>query len=246
MRMPPLSLVLALAAATLAAFSIPQIRKPVSRFLSITGPNAGDHADVRLPQINAALSAAQPGFLFLTGDSHAELMGGEPLCGLPVVNGGSHGANTRLYAQLLGDFEFKALPSTVVLIVGTNDIFIKNQPMEPRNLADNVKRIDTIAKTLSKISPRLVMTTLPPIPPETTQILDTAALEALSQAQKRICEQLPACRFVDPYKDMREGANFSLARAGATSDGLHIADYGKVRRVLEEAVCPASVVTSRP
>ena len=245
MRMPPILLALAVAAAALVTFSIPQIRKPVSRFLSITGPNAGDHADIRLPQINAALSAAQPGFLFLTGDSHAELMGTEPLCGVPVVNGGSHGANTRLYTQLLGDFEFKAPPSTVVLIVGTNDIFIKNRPMEQRNLAENVRRIDAIAKTLSKISPRLVMTTLPPIPPETAQILDPAALEALSQAQKRICEQLPACQFVDPYKDMQDGANFSLARSGATSDGLHIADYGKVRRVLEEAACPA-IMTSRP
>lgn len=245
MRMPSLRLVLALAAVALVAFSIPQIRRPISRFLSFSGPNARDHADDRLPQINAALSKAQPGFVFLSGDSHAELMGDGIFCGLPVVNGGSHGASTQLYTWLLGNFEFKARPSRAILIIGTNDIFTKSQPMEPRNLAEKVGRIEAIAKTLGKISPQLVMTPLPPIPADTAKILNAEALKALSDEQKRLCSQLPACQFVDPYKDLREDS-FSLARPGATSDGLHIADYGKVRRVLEEAVCPAPAVTSRP
>lgn len=246
MRVPHIRLVLVLAAVALVAFSIPQIRRPISRFLSFSGPNARDHADNRLPQINAALDATRPGFVFLAGDSHAELLGDGDFCGLPVVNGGSHGASTQLYTWLLGNFTFKAQPSKAILIIGTNDIFAKSRPMEPRNLAEKIGRIEAIAKTLAKISPQLTMTTLPPIPAETARILDPVALKAFSQEQKRLCEQLPACQFVDPYEDLRETDNFSLARPDATSDGLHIADYGHVRRNLEEAMCPAAVVTSRP
>ena len=227
----------------LAILAIPQVRKSLSRFLSVTGPNAGDHADARLPKINAALSAAKPGFIFLAGDSHAELLGEATLCGLPVVNGGSHGANAKVYVSLLNALDFKATPAAVVLLIGTNDIFVKNQPAEPRNLAEKIARVDTIAKSLTKISPQLVMTPLPPIAPRTTRILDLTALVALSQEQKWLCEQNPACQFVDPFRDMRDRV-FGLARSGATADGLHSSDYGKVRQALEAAICPPPIVTS--
>ena len=227
----------------LAVLGIPQIRKPISRFVSVTGPNAGDHADARLPKINASLSAAKAGFVFLAGDSHAELMGETTLCGLPVVNGGSHGANAKVYASLLTGLDFKTQPSAAVLLLGTNDIFAKNQPAEPRNLAEKIARIDAIAKSLTKLSPQLVMTPLPPISSQATQILDLTALVALSQEQKWVCEQNPACQFVDPFRDMRDKV-FGLARSGATADGLHSSDYGKVRQALEAAICPPSILTS--
>ncbi len=153
----------AVAAVVLIGASILQIRKPISRFLSLSGPNAGDRADNRLrrstrPRPPARASSCSP------GDSHAERMGDGAFCGAPVVNGGSHGANTQLCTWLLGNLEFKARPSRAILIVGANDIFTKSRSMEPRNLAEKSARIDAIAKTLGEISPQLVMTPLPPIP----------------------------------------------------------------------------------
>jgi len=235
----------AIAAAVLVVLSTPQIRKPISRFLSFSGPTAEDHADERLPKINLALAAAKPGFVFLAGDSHAELMGDDPLCGSPIVNGGSTGANAKRYSSLLSDFDFKARPGKIVLIIGTNDAFIKNRPMEPRNLAEKVARIGSIVETLTKISSHLVMTPLPPILPESTRVLEVEALTALSQKQKDLCERTVGCQFIDPYREMR-GESFGLALPGAVKeDGFHSADYGKVRKALEQAMCPDPVVTSK-
>ena len=116
--------------------------------------------------------------------------------------------------------------------------------MEPRNLAEKVARIGSIVEILTKISSQLVMTPLPPILPESTRMLELEALTALSQKQKELCERTIGCQFIDPYKEMR-GESFGLALPDAVKDGFHSADYGKVRKALEQAMCPDPVVTSQ-
>ncbi len=233
----------ALLAAILVAVCIHQFRRPISRLLSISGQSASDYAADRLLQINAALASAKPGFIFLTGDSHAELLGNESICGQPVVNGGSHGAGISRYRDLLAGLDFRQRPSATVLILGTNDIFLKNKLSRPENFAARVEPLGTIMKTLNRVSSRLVMTPLPPIPEETARILDLVALKTLSDELQQRCEKKSSCDFVDPFEETRTDT-FGLSRPGAIADGLHLSDYGKVREAIERHICPVPIVVS--
>lgn len=206
-------------------------------------PSAGDHARTLIPGINEALARAPAGFVFIAGDSHAALMGGAPLCGRPVVNGGAGGANAKVYAGLARELTFRARPSATVLVIGTNDLLLKNRPSLPANLAWRVNQAETVVNLLAARGGRLVMTMVPPVSERVARKFDLVALETLSGELRRLCEEVRDCHFTDLFADARSTA-LGIARPGALADDLHLAGYETARRGAEALICPVGALSA--
>lgn len=195
------------------------------------------YADQRLPLINSQLSEAKPGFIFLAGDSHAELLNTTyRLCGKELVNGGVSGAKAELYRDLVGRLAFKAAPGAVVLSIGTNNLLRKKKPLADaptREFEENVAR--TVAGFRKKTS-RVIVLAVPPIGMELKDKFEIGAVNAYSQALRKACERA-GCEVVDPYDFAREGDG-NTARAQATRDGIHLSSYRAVHVRMEQLLCP--------
>jgi lysophospholipase L1-like esterase len=201
-------------------------------------PNAADEAALRLPSINRQLAEAPRDFILLAGDSHAVRLHDEALCGRPVVNAGSNGANAKVYARLAGKLKFAAAPEAIVLVVGTNDLPSKNKPSREAELRRRAAQARAIVDYLSRQGSRLVMTAIPPFAASAIDRLDLAALLGLSRELEQICRATPGCLFTDLFAEARS-ERFGIGRPGGLADELHLADYRPARRQIEALLCPA-------
>lgn len=222
----------------LAAALIPAARDAALRLFTPGRPSAGDYARRRLPEINAALLAAPADFVLAAGDSHAELLSPTPLCGLPTLNGGSSGANTRVYARLAGGLVFARRPRAAVLTIGTNNMRAKNRPSDPATMRAIVAEAAAIIGTLAAAADRLVVTAVPPVGPRLAPLYDGAGIRTLSEELRRLCEARANCTFTDPFASLRSAESFAVGVPGALGDALHLADYPAAGRAIEAVLCP--------
>jgi lysophospholipase L1-like esterase len=190
-----------------------------------------------IPVVNGRLFEARPGYVFLAGDSHAELVNPTyRLCGREIVNGGVSGAGAELYRDLLKRIEFRRPPDVAVLTIGTNDILRKKDPLSPARIAAFESNVAQILKALPTQMQRVFVTPLPPVGRELAGKVQIEAVAAYSDRLRKLCEQ-ERCIFVDPFRSSREDDG-STARPGAMRDGLHLASYRDAYTRLAGEICP--------
>lgn len=200
------------------------------------GPNAIDHANERLPVINAELAAATGGFIMTAGDSHANRFGRLALCHLPMVNAGVDGAGARVYARVTDSLAAGKHAAAIVLTIGTNDLLAKNKPSNPDRMARLAAQDRAIIAKLAARTDRLVVTAIPPVAERVAGIFDLEALEELSRELQKACRSTSRCAFIDPFRPLRS-VRFGLAQPAALHDDLHLADYAEAARRLEPMLC---------
>jgi len=182
----------------------------------------------RLPQIRAALRAVPPGFTLVVGDSHAEFLCAHPLGTRPVVNGGIGGIETGPCAARLTRLRPRHRAGTAVLVIGANDLSVRGRPLSPEAVARFEAAAATLIRWLRDHAERVVVLALPPMDQVPGQEREAAAVEDYSRRLERLATE-HGCAFADPFSDLREGRG-GLARPGALSDGVHLADYGPAAR----------------
>ncbi len=199
------------------------------------------YADQRLPLINSQLNEAKPGFIFLAGDSHSELLNTTyRLCGREVVNGGVSGAKAELYRDFVNRLAFKAAPDMVIYSIGTNNLLRKKKPL---STVPQVHFRDDVLLTVEafrKKAPRVIVLAVPPIGTELKDKFEIAAVGDYSQALRSACERA-GCDVIDPYDFARE-SDGNTSRAQATRDGIHLSSYRAVHERMEQILCPGSAL----
>jgi hypothetical protein len=162
------------------------------------------YADQRLPLINSQLNEAKPGFIFLAGDSHSELLNTTyRLCGRELVNGGVSGAKAELYRDFVGRLAFKAAPDVVVYSIGTNNLLRKKDPLTPVPQVHFRDDAFLTVATFRKKATRVIVLAVPPISTDLKDKFEIAAVSAYSQALRSACERA-GCEVIDPYDFARE------------------------------------------
>ncbi|GLS44289.1 GDSL-type esterase/lipase family protein [Methylobacterium brachythecii] len=180
------------------------------------------HLGRRLPVIRAELAAAQPGFLFLAGNSHAECGGLALAQSMPLVNGGIGGASARGYARQLGEMPVMARAGVAVLFVGSNDIMRRASPLSEKTRAGFVVAVGHILEWLRANADVVLVAAVPPLGPEAVAMRDPAAVTAYGDVLRRLSVDY-GCRFIDPFATLRDGADGTTTHACA--DGVHLRDY---------------------
>ncbi|MGT2479629.1 SGNH/GDSL hydrolase family protein [Methylobacterium oryzae CBMB20] len=128
------------------------------------GADARAYAEMRLIAVQVSLDEAPPDYVFWAGDSQVELQpGSQRPCGLDFLNGGISGATAASYADYLARLTFKVHPRLAILTIGTNDILVKNNPKLHKPTEQFEAAAEAIIKRLQTLSPRVVVTALPPV-----------------------------------------------------------------------------------
>jgi lysophospholipase L1-like esterase len=198
------------------------------------------YAEKRLPLINAHLDEARKGFIFLAGDSHAELFNETyRLCGREIVNGGVSGAKSDLYRDFAPRLEFRSRPEAIVLTIGTNNLTRKRDPLAPSSQSVYERDVSQIVATFRKLAPRVIVTAVPPIS-SFRDSFEIPAVAAYSEKLRKLCAR-EGCEFVDPYDSARE-RDGSTAQPGTMRDGVHLASYRAVQARLGEILCPGGTL----
>lgn len=192
---------------------------------------AARHLEQRLASIKSELAAASPGFVFLVGNSHAELLGPDAIEGCRVVNGGIGGTSARGYAAQLCHLPFSTRASVAVLWIGTNDIL--RGRISPLSDARGERFDASVARIVTWLGARADAVLVAAVPPIGTTDADREPAAVLAYCAR--LERLSAdhgCRFFDPFSDIRDGMT-GWARPGAMQDdGVHLADYRHLRVAL--------------
>ncbi|WP_197430591.1 MULTISPECIES: SGNH/GDSL hydrolase family protein [Methylobacterium] len=187
---------------------------------------AREHLDRRLPEIRTALAQAQPGFVFLAGNSHAEIVAPALARRVLLVNGGIGGTSARGYAAQLDALPFSARAGTAVLFVGTNDILRRADPLSESTRAGFEAAAARIIDWLRAHADVVLVAAVPPLGPEAAAIRDPAAVDAYSAVLRSLCER-HGCRFLDPFAGLRDGGP-GLTTQAAPPDGVHLRDYDRL------------------
>lgn len=200
--------------------------------------DARAYAAMRLIAVQVSLDEAPRDFVFLAGDSQSELQpASQRPCGLALVNGGVSGSTAAAYADHLATLTFPMHPRTAALTIGTNDILSKKNPRSAEVAARFEASAEAIVMRLKTVSPRVVVTALPPIGHEIGHLVDAGAVTDYAQRLRALCDRL-GCAFVDPFEAIRDGDS-GFAKPGAMRDGLHLASYRSALRALEPELCAA-------
>lgn len=189
-----------------------------------------EHLDRRLPEIRAALATARPGFVFLAGNSHAEIVGTALARRMPVVNGGIGGTSARGYAAQIDALPFDSRAGVAVLFVGTNDILRRADPTAESVRSGFEAAAARIVDWLRARADRVLVAAVPPLGPEAAAIRDPAAVAVYTAALRSLCER-HGCRFFDPFADLRDGEP-GLTTQAAPPDGVHLRDYDALAAAL--------------
>jgi hypothetical protein len=192
---------------------------------------ADAHLAARLPAIRAALAAARPGFLFLAGNSHAELLGNALARRSDVVNGGIGGTSARRYAGEIEGLSVPVRAGVGVLFVGTNDILRRADPLSARTAGGFAAATARLLTWLGTHADRVLVAAVPPIGPGAEAERDPAAVAAYTAILRGLCAR-QGCRVFDPFADLRDGPPGLTTRA-VPPDGVHLRDYDALAAGLE-------------
>lgn len=190
-------------------------------------------ADMRVAAINAQLAEAEPDYVLLAGDSHAEMDPVTRFCGRPVINAGVSGMRASEYAAVADRFRPVTPPALSVLTIGTNDLRVSSNPLDPATLARFDAAASTLVGRLRAMGGATVVTAVPPLDREVAK-LDAAAVPTYAARLKALCDRL-GCVFADPFRALR-GAD-GRALPGTLRDGVHLRSYRTALAVLEGETC---------
>ena len=200
------------------------------------GTDARAYAEMRLIAVQVGLDEAPPDYVFWGGDSQVELQpGSQRPCGLELVNGGVSGATAASYADYLARLTFKVRPQIAALTIGTNDLLVKNNPQLHKPAEQFEVAAEAIVRRLQTMSPRVVVTAIPPVGREIGKLVEAGAVADYSQRLQRLCGRL-GCIFADPFAALRDG-DTGYAKPGALRDGLHLGAFRPALKALEPSLC---------
>lgn len=189
---------------------------------------AAQHLKLRLAAIQSELAGAPPGFVFLAGNSHAELLGSEALDDRRLVNGGIGGTTARGYAAQLDRLTASTRASVAILWVGTNDILRgRISPLADVRCESFDASVIRIVTWMHAMADAVFIAAVPPI--GTTDVdREPTAIAAYCARLERLSAD-HGCRYFDPFVDIRDGTT-GWARPGTMQDdGVHLADYRHLR-----------------
>lgn len=199
-------------------------------------PSAVAYGGLRVVAINAHLASAEPGYVYLAGDSYMELFAPEPLpCGREVVNGGVGGAKAGDYLRFLDRIHMPKAPSSILLSIGLNNLLKKSNPGGEAALASFRSAADALVARLASTGARIVIVAIPPLPEASVKFFDAASIETYTQVLRDICTAR-GCSVRDVFAQARDGA-FWRAKPGLPSDGLHLANLRHYYRSLHAELC---------
>jgi peptidoglycan/LPS O-acetylase OafA/YrhL len=202
------------------------LRKPAENFPLLA----------RLAVINAQIGEADPGYVFIAGDSNAEMINPtHRLCGRDVVNAGISGAKMTDMNGHWAKFAFTQKPGIVFILVGTNDLHRKRKPAQPKYLDAFERNADRLIASAAALSTKVFVAAVPPAEPWMIKYYEPAAVVALSERLKRACGR-HACTFIDPFAGTRDGTE-GLAKPDSTHDGIHVRSYRKALGSVEADIC---------
>lgn len=215
----------------LLAVTVPGDRVPVRRLDRAFAA----HAAARRPVVAAALAQVSPDAVLIVGNSHAEFAGAGALACGPLVNAGLAGAQAAEITAFLAGLPVTRPARLGILIVGTNDIL---RTATPLSSAARARFSAEVAASLARLGGQtrsLRVAAVPPIGRDAVGKRDPAAVAVYSEILRGLC-RAPTCRFVDPFAVLRADEP-GLARPGALSDTVHLADYPAMLNALD--LCPA-------
>lgn len=196
----------------------------------------------RRPAVAGALARASRDAVLIAGNSHADRAGtGELSCG-PLVNAGLAGAQAAEVTAFLAGLPVAAPARRGVLIVGTNDILRTKSPLSGAARARFAAEAAASLAWLEAHTRTLVVAAVPPIGRDAVGKRDPAAVAVYSEILSGLC-RAPTCRFVDPFAALRADEP-GLARPGALSDTVHLADYPAMLTALD--LCRAEPPSEPP
>ncbi len=218
-----LAVVLVAAAATGTYLAL---RKPAENFPLLA----------RLAVINAHIGEADPDYVFIAGDSNAEMINAtHRLCGRNVVNAGISGAKMTDMNGHWATFAFTKKPGSIVILIGTNDLHRKRKPTQPKYLDAFERNADRLIASAAALSTKVFVAAVPPAEPGMIKYYEPAAVVALSERLKRACDR-HACTFIDPFAGTRDGTE-GFAKPDSTHDGIHVRSYRDAMASVEAQIC---------
>lgn len=187
---------------------------------------------VRLKTIQAQLEQVRGPYIVVLGDSHAERLYLQSLCGLPVVNAGLSGATLSDVLDLALKITPPRKAATVLLSVGTNDIWVKRAPETAEAESSFRSGLAALKQRLSAWSDRRALIAIPPVADKEEALFPPSAAARYSGMLAQSCEAGHCA-----YFDLFGGAENGPVRRSAFSDGVHLRDYARFVQSRETEIC---------
>jgi hypothetical protein len=190
--------------------------------------------------LDQRLAAQTTPFMVLAGDSHAELLAWDRLCGLPVVNIGMSGASVDSFVALASRLNFSNRPAAILLFIGTNDLARSREPASISGKARFRAGFEALTASLGRVAERVIYV---PLLPEQdagarAELLDLSLTSTYRAAAVEACGRT-GCSVMP----------MSGLQASFRADGVHLdlADRrmgGALHRQIETTMC--GTVNRRP
>jgi GDSL-like Lipase/Acylhydrolase family len=209
---------------------------------------ASDPRQIARIQVMQEHLATQTGpFIILAGDSHAERLGWDRVCGKPVVNLGLSGVTAIHYGKILSRLAPVSRADAMVVFLGTNDLSHKLQPGSGKSLKRFENRFGSVIEDSRRFAGRVVYA---PLIPHDNDPRASAWLDTTKAAQYRgIASKVCLSRGCTPLDLDRIAV--SVAEDGVHADRADRLVGGSLHALIEHELCPdhqsgASVFPANP
>jgi hypothetical protein len=196
---------------------------------------ASDPRQVARIQVMQEHLATQTGpFIILAGDSHAERLGWDRVCGKPVVNLGLSGITAIHYGKILSRLVPVSRADAMVVFLGTNDLSHKLRPGTDKSVARFESRFESVIDDSRRFADKIVYAPLFPQDPDPRAAtwLDVGRAPQYRLIASKVCRKSD-CVALD----------LDQIALGTAEDGVH-ADRvdrrigGSLHVLLEQQLCP--------
>lgn len=197
-------------------------------------PKAGGFATIRMKTIQSQLNQVEGEYVIALGDSHAERLYLPELCGLPVLNAGMSGATAGDVLGLVRALAPRRKARQLVLIVGTNDIWIRRHPEDPGAVQVFSATLGELLDRLDDWADRITLIAIPPVASKQEAAFPRTAAIRFDAAMREVCDAR-RCDVVNAFDIAGEPAGAALP--GIDRDGVHLTNYARHLRAAESRLC---------
>jgi hypothetical protein len=194
---------------------------------------------VRLRVMQEHLATQEAPYLILAGDSHAELLNWDRVCGLPVVNLGLSGVTAVHYGKILAMLRPGQRAQATLVFLGTNDLARRLKPESDARLTRFEQRFGGVMRDLSRFAARTIY--VPVMPPgNDARASGWLATERTAQYQltaTKVC-LTEGCQPLD-----LDAVNLGFSEDGVHLDRVDRAVGGTLHRLVEQDLCPGRAPT---
>jgi hypothetical protein len=188
----------------------------------------------RIQVMREHLATQKTPFMILAGDSHAELLNWDRLCGLPVVNLGLSGVTAIHYGKILAMLRPDRKADRAVVFLGTNDLARRLKPETASSLARFEKRFAGVLSDLQSFATRTAYAPVMPAgdDPRASTWLATELVGQYRNAAKAAC-LMGGCAPID-----LDGVDLGFREDGVHVDRADRTTNGALHRATEIELCP--------